>query len=164
MADIESTSTSPARRRGRDIHETGRVATPLELLFDLSFVVAIALAASQLHHSVVEHHTAQGVVGFLAAFLAIWWAWVNYTWFASAYDDNSAVFRLLTMVQMGGVLVFATGVPALFNGDFQVGVLGYAIMRLALVVQWLLAARGHPHGRELLETRGRQRAGACQPD
>ena len=132
------------RARGRDIHEQHRTATPLELLFDLSFVVAIALAASQLHHGVMEHHTGRALVGFLIAFWATWWAWMNYTWFASAYDDDSAVFRLLTLLQMVGVLVFATGVPGLFSGDFRVGVLGYVVMRLALVVQWLLAARGDP--------------------
>ena len=120
------------------------MATPLELLFDLSFVVAIALAASQLHHGVKEHHTGPALAGFVAAFSAIWWAWMNYTWFASAYDDDSAVFRLLTMLQTVGVLIFAAGVPGLFNGDFRAGVLGYAVMRLALVVQWLLAARGDP--------------------
>lgn len=69
---------------------------------------------------------------------------MNYTWFASAYADDSAVFRLLTMLQMVGVLIFAAGVAGLFNGDFRAGVLGYAVMRLALVVQWLLAARGDP--------------------
>ena len=119
------------------------MATPLELLFDLSFVVAIALAASQLHHGVMEHHTGPALAGFVAAFSAIWWAWMNYTWFASAYDD-SAVFRLRTMLQTVGVLIFAAGVPGLFNGDFRAGVLDYAVMRLALVVQWLLAARGDP--------------------
>ena len=103
------------------------MATPLELLFDLSFVVAIALAASQLHHGVKEHHTGPALAGFVAAFSAIWWAWMNYTWFASAYDDDSAVFRLLTMLQMVGVLIFAAGVPGLFNGDFRAGVLGYAV-------------------------------------
>ena len=60
---------------------------------------------------------------------------MNYTWFASAYADDSAVFRLLTMLRMVGVLIFAPGVAGLFNGDFRAGVLGYAVMRLALVVQ-----------------------------
>ncbi len=145
MTDTSAASARPSRRpRGRDIHEPHRTATPLELLFDLSFVVAIALAASQLHHGVMEHRTGSALVGFLIAFWATWWAWMNHTWFASAYDDDSAVFRLLTMLQMVGVLVFATGVPGLFSGDFRVGVLGYVVMRLALVVQWLLAARGDP--------------------
>lgn len=130
--------------RGRDIHEQHRASTPLELLFDLVFVVAIAQASSQLHHGIVEHHAQQAVLGYLLAFAAIWWAWMNYSWFASAYDDDSTSFRLLTLLQMGGVLVLAAGIPGLFSGDFRASVAGYVIMRLALCAQWLLAARGDP--------------------
>ena len=144
---MTSAIASGKRPRGRDIYEQHRVSTPLELLFDLTFVVAIALAASQLHHGVMEHHLGAASLSFLMAFFGIWWAWMNYTWFASAYDDDSWSFRLLTMVQMVGVLIFAAGVPGLMSGDFRAGVLGYAVMRLALVVQWLLAARGHPQCR-----------------
>ncbi|MCA0175873.1 MAG: low temperature requirement protein A [Proteobacteria bacterium] len=133
--------------RGRDIHEAHRVATPLELLFDLTFVVAIALAAAQLHHGLAEGHVGPVVVQFLMAFFAIWWAWMNYTWFASAYDNDDLAFRLLTMAQMVGVLIFAVGVPGIFEGEFAAGVLGYAIMRAALITQWLRAGQGDPERR-----------------
>lgn len=133
-----------AALRGRDIHEAHRVSTPLELLFDLTFVVAISQAAAQLHHGVIEHHAAQALAGYLLAFAAIWWAWMNYTWFASAYGDDSVLFRVLTLLQMGGVLVLATGIPGLFEGQFLAGVAGYVVMRLALCAQWLLAAAGDP--------------------
>lgn len=134
----------PVFPRGRDINEQHRASTPLELLFDLTFVVAIASASSQLHHGVVEHHVGQAIVGYLLAFLCIWWAWMNYTWFASAYDDDDTVFRVLTMIQMGGVLLLATAIPGLFSGQYVAGVLGYVIMRLALCLQWLRAAQGDP--------------------
>ena len=45
------------------------------------------------------------------AFFAIWWAWMNYTWFASAYDNDDVGFRLLTFVIMSGALLLAAGVP-----------------------------------------------------
>jgi low temperature requirement protein LtrA len=135
-------TTSHAGLQGRDIHETHRVSTPLELLFDLTFVVAISQAASQLHHGVMEHHVAQVLPGYLLAFAAIFWAWINYTWFASAYDNDDTLFRLLTLVQMGGVLVLATGIPGLFTGQYRAGVIGYVVMRLALCADWLRAARG----------------------
>lgn len=134
----------PHRARGRNIHEEHRVATPLELLFDLFFVVAIALAAAQLHHGVMDHHAGSALAGFLAAFMAIWWAWMNYSWFASAYDNDDAVFRLLTMVQMAGVLIFSTGIAGIFKGEFTTGVVGYAVMRLGLVALWLRTARDDP--------------------
>ena len=94
----------PWRKRmlGRDRHEKHRAATPLELLFDLCFVVAIAQAAASLHHAIAEQHYAQGVGGFLLVFFAIWWAWMNFTWFASAYDTDDISFRLLALVQSQG--------------------------------------------------------------
>lgn len=52
------------------------------------------------------------------------------------------------MVQMTGVVVFAAGVPAgLGELDFTVMTLGYVVMRVALIAQWLRAAGGDPDGR-----------------
>ncbi|MGH3314597.1 MAG: low temperature requirement protein A [Nocardioidaceae bacterium] len=131
--------------RSREATEQFRTATPLELLFDLTFVVAVALLAAQLAHSVVEDHAGEALVGYLMVFFAIWWAWMNFTWFASAYDTDDVIYRLLTMVQMFGVLVLAAGVPAGFSSqDFAVVTLGYVIMRVAMLTQWLRAAASDP--------------------
>jgi low temperature requirement protein LtrA len=35
------------------------------------------------------------------------WAWLNYSWFASAYDNDDWVFRVAAMVQMVGMIVNA---------------------------------------------------------
>jgi low temperature requirement protein LtrA len=129
---------------GRDVHEAHRVSTPLELLFDLTFVVAIAAAASALHHAAAEQHLLQGLLGFTTTFFAIWWAWMTFTWFASAYDTDDATYRLMTMVQMVGVLVLAAGVPKAVQGDFTTVTMGYLVMRVGLVALWLRAAREHP--------------------
>ena len=139
------------RMRGRDRHEAHRVATPLELLFDLTFVVSFGIAASQLAHALAEGHYGTGLVGFGFASFGICWAWINFSWFASAYDTDDWIFRVVTMVQMIGVLVFAIGLPRMFASieegehfDNAVMVLGYVIMRVALVSQWLRAARQDP--------------------
>ena len=132
---------------GRDVHEAHRVSTPLELLFDLTFVVAIAAAASQLHHAAVEQHLAQGLLGFVTTFFAIWWAWMTFTWFASAYDTDDATYRLMTMVQLVGVLVLAAGVPKASQGDFTTATMGYLVMRVGQVALWLRASREHPERR-----------------
>ena len=55
--------------RPRSPHESHRVATPLELFFDLVFVVAVAQAASALHHAVADAHAVQGIVGYAMALL-----------------------------------------------------------------------------------------------
>jgi low temperature requirement protein LtrA len=112
------------------------------LFFDLCFVVAVSLAAARLHHSFTEDHVGPGLLGYLMVFFAIWWAWMNFTWFASAYDTDDGPYRLATLVQMAGALVMAAGVPAAFDrNDFLVVTLGYVIMRFAMVGQWLRAAR-----------------------
>jgi low temperature requirement protein LtrA len=136
------------RMSGRDPGETHRASTPLELLFDLTFVVAVAEAATQLEHALAAGHAAHALAGYAVVFFGLWWAWVNFTWFASAYDTDDVAYRLLTLVQMAGVLVFAAGIPAAFEHfDYATVVAGYVIMRLALVAQWLRAARSDPAGR-----------------
>src|SRR3712207_575373 len=126
----------------RDPRQAHRVATPLELFFDLSFVVAIAQAASSLHHGLVDGHAGEVLVGYPLVFFGIWWAWMNFTWFASAYDTDDALYRLIVLVQIAGVLVLAAGVPrALEHHDFGIAVLGYVIMRVGLLSHWLRAAR-----------------------
>ncbi|HEX8006714.1 MAG TPA: low temperature requirement protein A [Trebonia sp.] len=136
------------RMSGRDPDEEGRASTPLELLFDLTFVVAVAQAATQLQHMLARGQVGHALAGYATAFFGLWWAWVNFTWFASAYDTDDVPYRLLTMLQMAGVLVFAAGIPAAFQHfDFVTVVVGYVIMRLAMVAQWLRAAHGHPEGR-----------------
>ncbi|MFF1833738.1 low temperature requirement protein A [Streptomyces sp. NPDC058231] len=131
------------RMTARSPAEPHRVATPLELFFDLCFVVAVAQAGGRLVHAVAVGHPGTGVTGYLAVFFAIWWAWVNFSWFASAYDTDDPWYRLVTFVQITGVLIFAAGVPRAFDrGDWTLGVLGYVVMRLALTSQWLRVVHG----------------------
>ncbi|MEV0175756.1 low temperature requirement protein A [Streptomyces sp. NPDC050803] len=138
-----SENRGPLRRltaRGRD--EAHRAATPLELFFDLCFVVAIAQAGVQLVHSVAEAHTGEGILNYAMVFFAIWWAWMNFTWFASAYDNDDVLYRVVTLVQIAGVLVLAAGISRAFEDhEFLAVWLGYAIMRLAMSAQWLRVAR-----------------------
>jgi low temperature requirement protein LtrA len=134
----------------RDPGEEHRASTPLELLFDLCFVVAVGQAAARLHHSVGEAHVGHGLLGYVGVFFAIWWAWMNFSWFASAYDQDDVLYRLLTLVQMSGVLVLATGVDAAFETqDFTRVTVGYVIMRVPMTLQWLRAAAGDPTRRAI---------------
>jgi hypothetical protein len=111
-----------ARRRfsGRDPEEEHRASTPLELLYDLTLVVAFGTASDELAHFVADDHVAAGVGGFVLAAFAVSWAWVNYSWFASAYDTDDWVFRLATMVQMVGVIILSLG-AAFFCAEIVIG-------------------------------------------
>lgn len=129
--------------RPRDPREVGRGASPLELFFDLVFVVAVSIAAINLHHALSEAHFWDGAISYLLVFFTIWWAWMNFTWFATSFDTDDWLYRVLTVVQMAGVLVLAAGVHSVFESrDFTVVVIGYVIMRCAMVAQWLRASRG----------------------
>jgi low temperature requirement protein LtrA len=133
----------------RSASEPHRAASQLELLFDLTFVIAVASLAHHYAGAIGRGDALHELVPFLEVFFAIWWAWVNFTWFASAFDTDDVPFRLLTLVQMAGVLVLAAGVPAaLDHGDWQAVTIGYAIMRVGLVAHWLRAAIEAPASRE----------------
>ena len=131
----------------RDPQEGHRTATPLELFADLCYVVAVAQAALTLHHEIVEGYAGEGLLYFAMAFFAIWWAWLNFAWFNSAYDPDDTLHRLLTLLQIFGSLVLAAGIPRFFESDFTLGVTGYVIMRVGLVLMWLRAASGDPERR-----------------
>ena len=155
MSEVEASPPHKAvpvhrirRMSGRDPHEPHRVATPLELLFDLTFVIAFGIAANEFAHEMVEGHIGAGLAAFAFATFAICLAWINFSWFASAYDTDDWIYRLMTMLQMVGVIILALGLPNLFSSiaegehiDNRVMVAGYVVMRIALVAQWLRAAK-----------------------
>lgn len=141
---------------GRDPGEPHRAATPLELLFDLTFVVAFGVAASELAHLLAEGHIRAGLVGFGFAILLVCWAWVGFSWFASAYDTDDWVYRLLTMLQMAGVIILALGLPPMYASidegehiENRMVVAGYVVMRIALVALWIRAAKQDPARRSI---------------
>lgn len=158
MSVVESPSVQRSHRLlrmvGRDPAERHRSASPLELLFDLTFVVAFAQAGDQVAHFVAEGHIATAVWGFAFVVLSVCWAWIGFTWFASAFDTDDWLQRVLTMVQMVGVVILALGIPAVFDSidagepfDYQVVAAGYVVMRVAMIAMWLRVAAQDPANR-----------------
>ncbi len=130
----------------RDPSEDHRSATMLELFFDLVTVVAIAAAATGFHHMYAEGHILEAILKFTAIFVSIWWAWVNFTWYASAFDSDDTAHRIGTMIIMGGAMILAAGVPGYFeNLSMFLPLAGYVIMRLGLAFLWWRAAIANGH-------------------
>lgn len=141
--------------RPRDPAARHRAATPLELLFDLAFVVTFGQAANQLTNEVVTGYAAAGVGGFVFAMLTITSAWASFTWFASAYGTDDWMFRAATMVQMVGVVILSLGLPEFFTTlregehiDARVMIAGYLVMRAATLFQWARVAIQIPSARQ----------------
>ncbi len=127
----------------RDPAQPHRSASMLELFFDLVFVVAVSIASAQLHHALSHGDFVHGITSYAMVFFAVWWAWMNFAWFATSFDTDDWLYRVTTFVQMGGVLVLAAGIPSAFeHGDFTIPVIGYLVMRVAMIAQWLRASRG----------------------
>ena len=121
-------------------------------------MIAFGAAADQLAHALAEDHVGDGIIGFLFATFAVSWAWINFSWFASAYDTDDWVYRLTTMVQMVGVLrarARAAGhVRSLVEGDHvdnRLMVVGYVVMRVPMLFQWLRAGRQDPDRRAVCQ-------------
>lgn len=132
---------------GRDPHQRGRVATTLELFFDLTFVVVFSLGGVQLAHYLSIGHFRTATLAFAFCALAGIWAWINFTWMSSAFDTDDWLFRLVTMLQMVGVCILALGIEPVFRTvdagtfvDDEIIVAGYVVMRVALLFQWMRVA------------------------
>ncbi|MCS0604797.1 low temperature requirement protein A [Streptomyces sp. LP11] len=141
---------------GRDPRQPGRASTPLELLFDLTFVVAVGTAAANFAELIAEGRFGAAVTAFVLAMFAISVAWISFSWFASAFDTDDWLYRALTMLQMIGVVVFALGLPAMFHSvregghlELRAMVIGYVVMRIAMLAQWRRACRESPAFREV---------------
>ena len=123
---------------------------PWSLLYDLTFAVAFGQAGGLFAHEVMQGHLATGTKGYLIASFAILWAWTNFTWYASAFDPDDWLHRLLTTVQMIGVVVLALGMAPFFHSltephpDNALMVAGYVVMRVAMVAQWARVAAQDP--------------------
>jgi low temperature requirement protein LtrA len=157
--DIRSELRDQLRHRMRPL--TGivplngeRQVTPIELLYDLTYVIAFAAAAEELAAAYSSGHFAAGIGAYLFAIFAVSWAWLSFTWFASAYGNDDALFRVATIVQMVGVIVLIFGLPQSFR-DAEHGLspnnlliaIGYIVMRIPLIVLWLRAATHDPEHR-----------------
>ena len=126
--------------------ESNRSATRLELFFDLAFVLFVARCADLL----AKDETWAGGLTFAAVLAVGWWAWASTTLYANRFDTDDAVFRLLTLIGMAGVIAMAAGVDSLGGTDSRWFALAYVLLRVVLVVGYLRAWRHVPDARHTI--------------
>jgi hypothetical protein len=107
---------------------------------------SIAQAGEQLAHQLADGYVSEGIAGFAC------WAWINFSWLASSFDINDWLYRVMTMVQMVGVVVMARGLPAMFH-SLQTGVISISASwpqdTSSCVWPWLRSGSGQSHAARL---------------
>ena len=93
------------------VRRDGDRVTPLELFFDLVFVLAITQCSALMGH----HPSWSGVGQGLLALAVLWWSWVGYAWLTSVVDPEEGSVRIVIFVAMAGQLVAALCVPQAFG-------------------------------------------------
>lgn len=135
----------PPRLRTAQDQEEERRATWLELFYDLVFVAAIA----QVAHSLSEHVSLSGFLGYVLLFIPIWWSWVGATFYATRFDTDDLGHRLLTLLQMIAIAVLAVNVHHGLGENSTGFALSYITVRSILIIQYLVAGYHVPEARDL---------------
>ena len=114
--------------------------TPLELFFDLVFVLALTQCTALMAHT----PTWEGLAKGLLVLGVLWWSWVGYAWLTSVVDPEEGVVRITIFAAMAGLLVAALCVPDVFGHLAFLFACCYAAVRIAQIVLFIVASRDDP--------------------
>jgi low temperature requirement protein LtrA len=139
MARVSASRSSDSPRISATMREDERV-TPLELFFDLVFVLALTQCTTLIAHEL----SWEGVLKGLLALGMLWWSWVGYAWLTSVLDPEEGAVRLVIFVAIAAFLVAALCVPGAFGSEALLFACAYAVVRVAHIVLFVLASRDDP--------------------
>jgi low temperature requirement protein LtrA len=121
------------------MRQTERV-TPLELFFDLVFVLALTQCTALM----AAESGWTGIVQGLLVLGVLWWSWVAYSWLTSVLDPEEGGVRLVMFGAMAALLVAALCVPGAFGDDALLFACAYGVVRAAHIALYILASRDDP--------------------
>jgi low temperature requirement protein LtrA len=113
---------------------------PLELFFDLVFVLAITQCTALMAHEPDWTGLGKGllILGIL------WWTWIGYAWLTSVVDPEEGVVRLLIISAMAALLVVSLCVPHAFGDRALLFACGIAFVRALHIGLFILGSRDDP--------------------
>jgi low temperature requirement protein LtrA len=132
---MASSPESHQPRLGATLRE-GEQVTPLELFFDLVFVLAITQCTTLMSH----HTTWSGLIQGLLVLGMLWWAWTGYSWLTSVIDPEEGAVRLVMFGAMAALLIVSISVPEAFGSLALTFALVYGIVRVAHIALFMLAS------------------------
>ncbi len=132
-SESRSPRLSAARREGERV-------TPLELFFDLVFVLAITQCTALMAH----HPTWSGLIQGLLVLGVLWWAWVGYAWLTSVIDPEQGAIRLIIFGAMAALLIASLCVPEAFGDLGLAFALAIGVFRVFHIALFMLASPEDP--------------------
>jgi low temperature requirement protein LtrA len=137
--------TAPAARNHRlnAFRRDGERVTPLELFFDLVFVLAITQCTALMSHD----PTWEGVGRGLVVLGLFWWTWIGYAWLTSVLDPDEGIVRFAMFAAMAAILVASLAIPDAFGDEGLTLAIAYGFVRAAHIALFLIASRDDPRMR-----------------
>ncbi|HEY2535704.1 MAG TPA: low temperature requirement protein A [Solirubrobacteraceae bacterium] len=134
-----SATASPSSRRPNlnPVLRDGERVTPLELFFDLVFVLALTQCTTLIAHD----PTWKGMLEGLLVLGVLWWSWCGYAWLTSVVDPEEGAVRLVMFAAMAAFLVCALCVPGAFHSEALLFACAYGAVRAAHIALFMLASR-----------------------
>jgi low temperature requirement protein LtrA len=136
---VAATAPPRSHRLSAVLREEARV-TPLELFFDLVFVLALTQCTALMSHDPTWQGLAQGML----VLGVMWWSWVGYAWLTSVVDPEEGAVRLAMFAAMAAFLVVALCVPGAFGSEALLLACAYFVVRFAQIGLFVIASRDDP--------------------
>jgi low temperature requirement protein LtrA len=136
---VAATAEPRPHRLTAVMREESRV-TPLELFFDLVYVLALTQCTALM----ADDPTWEGLAKGLLVLGVMWWSWVGYAWLTSVVNPEEGAVRLVMFAAMGAFLVVALCVPGAFEDEALLFAAAYALVRLTHIGLFLIASGDDP--------------------
>jgi low temperature requirement protein LtrA len=133
---VSSADTTGHTSRIAAVMRDGEQVTPLELFFDLVFVLAL----TQCTTLIARTPTWEGMLKGMLVLGMLWWSWVGYAWLTSVVDPEEGAVRLVMFAAMAAFLIAALCVPGAFGAEALLFACAYAAVRTAHIVLFMLAS------------------------
>jgi low temperature requirement protein LtrA len=135
-----TTATAARSRRFGPVLREGERVAPLELFFDLVFVLAITQCTALM----ADEPTWRGLAKGILVLGMLWWTWVGYSWLTSVVDPEEGFVRLVMFAAMAAVLVIALCIPEAFDDSALLLAVAYACVRLAHIFLFRAVSHDDP--------------------
>ena len=128
------------RRRINPVMRSEERVTPLELFFDLVFVLALTQCTALM----ANDPTWEGIARGILTLALLWWAWTAYAWLTSVVDPEEGAVRFAMFAAMAALLVAGLSVPDAFGDEGMVFAVAYGAVRIGQIALYMLASRDEP--------------------